>query len=141
MTLGLSRDQIIRIASFRCELRAFVRHSEQVARRWQLTPQRYLLLLTIKGAPDRSERRTVSELANCLALSVNTVTELCGRAEEAGLVRREVSTSDLRLVYMRLTDEGDRRLRGALLETERYRDELVRSFSGLSESFRVATRP
>jgi DNA-binding MarR family transcriptional regulator len=141
VTRRLSLDQIIRIASFRCRLRAFIRHSEQVARRWDLTPQRYLLLLTIKGAPDRGERLTVSELADCLALSLNTVTELCGRAEEAGLVRREESTSDLRLVYLRLTEEGERRLHGALLETERYRDELVRSFSGLSESFRVATRP
>ena len=49
MTRRLSLDQIIRIASFRCRLRAFIRHSEQVARRWDLTPQRYLLLL--KGRP------------------------------------------------------------------------------------------
>jgi DNA-binding MarR family transcriptional regulator len=138
---ALPLDQIIRIASFRCELRAFLRHSEQVARRWELTPQRYLLLLTIKGAPDWSEHLTVSEIAERLALSLNTVTGLCDRAEEAGLVRREDSPSDLRLVYLRLTEEGDRRLRGALLETERYRDELVHAFSGLSESFRVATRP
>ena len=140
MTGELRLEQIIRIASFRCELRSFIRHSEQVARRWELTPQRYLLLLTIKGAPDGSERLTVSEIAGRLSLSVSAVTELCGRAEEAGLVRREESSSDLRLVYLRLTEEGERRLRGALFETERYRDELARSFTGLSKSFRVATR-
>lgn len=131
--------QVIRAASFRRELRAFVRHSEEVARRWQLTPQRYLLLLTVKGAPDGSERLTVTEIARRLFLSPNTVTELCGRAEDAGLLSREESASDLRLVYLRLTDEGERRLRGALLETEQYRDELVQSFAGVSASFRAAT--
>ena len=115
-------------------------HPPQRTGRAPLGPDPAALTAAAEGAPDRGERLTVSELADCLALSLNTVTELCGRAGEAGLVRREESTSDLRLVYFRLTEEGERRLHGALLETERYRDELVRSFSGLSESFRVATR-
>ena len=41
-------ERIVQIAAFRSELRTFLRQSEQVARRWRLTPQRFLLLLTIK---------------------------------------------------------------------------------------------
>jgi len=139
LTEELPLGQVIRIASFRSRLRAFLRHSEQVARRWKLTPQRYLLLLAVKGAPDGSEQLTMSEAADRLQLSRNTVTELCARAEEVGLVRRVESDEDLRVVHLRLTEEGERRLRGALLESESYRAEIVDAFSELSESFRAAT--
>jgi DNA-binding MarR family transcriptional regulator len=138
---SLPLDEIIRIAAFRSELRAFLRHTEAVARRWQLTPQRYMLLLAIKGAANRSERISVTELANRLYLSPNTVTELCARAEAAGLLNREPADHDLRVVCMRLTDEGERRLCGALLESENLRSELVDAFAELSKSFGRATRP
>jgi DNA-binding MarR family transcriptional regulator len=138
---SLALDEIIHIAAFRSELRAFLRQSEAVARRWQLTPQRYMLLLAVKGAPDGSERMSLSELANRLFLSANTVTELCARAEAAGLLDREPAEHDLRVVYMRLTEEGERRLCGALLENENGRSEIVKAFGELTESFGRATRP
>ena len=135
----LPLDQIVRIAAFRSELRGFLRHSERVGRNWNLTPQRYTLLLAIKGAPDGSERLSFTELARRLHLSPNTVTELCARAEAAGLIRREPSERDLRVVYLRLTREGERRLQGALRENEQYRHELAEAFNVLTESFQVAT--
>jgi DNA-binding MarR family transcriptional regulator len=138
---ALPLDRIIHIAAFRSELRAFLRQSEAVASRWQLTPQRYLLLLAIKGAPDGNERLSLTELANRLYLSPNTVTELCARAQAAGLLDREPAEHDLRVVYMRLTEEGERRLRGALLENESLRVELIDAFGELAESFGRATRP
>jgi DNA-binding MarR family transcriptional regulator len=138
---SLPLDEIIHIAAFRSELRAFLRHSEAIARRWQLTPQRYMLLLAIKGAPDGSERMSITDLANRLSLSANTVTELCARAEAAGLVDREPAIHDLRVVYMRLTQEGERRLCGALLESESARAELIDAFGELAKSFGRATRP
>jgi DNA-binding MarR family transcriptional regulator len=97
-------------AAFRSSLRRFERSSEQVVLERGLTPRRYLLLLMIKGAPDGTERATVSELADRLQLAQHTVTELVGRSEEAGLISRERSTSDGRVAYLRLSAEGERRL-------------------------------
>ena len=131
-------ERIVHIAEFRAGLRRFLRQSERVAARWDLTPQRYLLLLAIKGAPDRSERLSFTGISERLQLSRNTVTELVARAEDAGLVEREPSQDDQRVVYLRLTDEGDRRLCGALLESDSYRRELNAVFDELAASFKRA---
>lgn len=74
-----------------------------------ITPRWYLLLLLIKGAPDLSERSTVTELAKRLELAQSSVTELVTRAEQAGLVHRKPSEADARVIYLRLTAEGERR--------------------------------
>jgi len=100
----------IKVAAFRASLRSFLRQSERVARESGLTPQRYMLLLMIKGAPDASERSTVTELAERLELGQSTVTELAGRAEDAGLIVREPSENDGRVAHLALTDEGEKRL-------------------------------
>ena len=86
-----------------------MRQTELVARDSGMTPQWHLLLLQIKGAPDLSERATVTELADRLQLAQSSVTELVARAEQAGLVRREPSGEDGRVVYLRLTREGEER--------------------------------
>jgi DNA-binding MarR family transcriptional regulator len=98
------------VAAFRAALRSFLRDSERVARASGLTPQRYLLLLMIKGAPDGSEQATITELAQRLALAQSTVTELVQRAEEIGLIEREQSEEDGRVAHITLTEEGERRL-------------------------------
>lgn len=103
-------DEYIAVAEFRAALRTFLRKSERVARQSGLTPQRYLLLLMIKGAPDGSGQSTVTELARRMQLAQSTVTELVSRAEESGLVEREQSGRDGRVAYLRLTPEGERRL-------------------------------
>ena len=81
----------IKVATLREALRAFMRESELNVQANGLTPQRYLLLLMIKGAADGSERSTVTELAARLRLAQNTVTDLVKRAEDAGLITRERS--------------------------------------------------
>ena len=118
---GYDIEEVIAAAEFRAALRAFLRQSERVARQSGLTPQRYLLLLMIKGAPDGSGQSTVTELARRLQLAQSTVTELVSRAEESGLVEREQSGRDGRVAYLRLTAEGERRLHLSFtgLETER----------------------
>jgi DNA-binding MarR family transcriptional regulator len=133
-------DRIIRIADFRAELRTFISHSEDVSRRWDLTPQRYLLLLMIKGAPDRTQRLSFTELADRLKLSRNSVTELVTRAEELGLVRREPASHDARVVYVRLTEDGDRRVCGALKDSDEFRRDVAAAFARLSRAFRGAAR-
>ena len=116
--------EAVAVAEFRAALRRFMRISERNARAAGLTPQRYLLLLMIKGATDGSERSTVTELAERLQLAQSTVTELVGRAEETGFVKRERSSDDGRIAYLRLTDEGEERLAKAFTSNEQERDEL-----------------
>jgi DNA-binding MarR family transcriptional regulator len=105
-----SLEEYQRAAALRAALRVFLRRSEQIARREGLTPQRQLALLMIKGAPDGSERSTVGELAERMQLAQSTVTELVARAERAGLIERDVSDSDGRVAYLRVSAAGERRL-------------------------------
>jgi DNA-binding MarR family transcriptional regulator len=112
-------------AALRSALRAFVRRAETAARRAGLTPQRQLLLLMIKGAPDGSECATVTDLARRLELAQNSVTDLVSRAEAAGLVAREASARDGRVMHLRLTGEGERRLDRAVTDLRRDRRELL----------------
>ena len=111
-----------------------MRTSEQNARSSGLTPQRYLLLLMIKGAPDGGEQSTVTELADRLQLAQSTVTELVRRAEEAGLVERAQSAADARVAHLRVTDEGERRLADAFTSNEQERDELRMAIKHLDAS-------
>src|ERR1700741_4793302 len=117
-------QDVIAVAEFRAALRAFLRQTERIARKSGLTPQRYLLLLMIEGAPDGSGQSTVTELAERLQLAQSTVTELVRRAEETGLLKREQSASDGRVAYIRLTPEGTRRLLQAFTTNEQERQEL-----------------
>lgn len=114
-------DEVIRAGDFRARLRHFEHESDRVAAEHGLTPRRYLLLLLIKGAPDGSERSTISELAERMQLERHTVTELVDRAERAGLIERERSSDDRRVVDLRLTAEGEQRLLDSFrgLEAER----------------------
>src|SRR4051794_38395191 len=121
--MPISAAEAIQVSAFRSALRSFLRSSERIARGNGLTPQRHLLLLMIKGAPDGSECATVTDLVERLELAQSTVTELVQRAEEIGLIRREGSESDRRVARLRLTDEGERRLASVFLahEGERHR--------------------
>jgi DNA-binding MarR family transcriptional regulator len=130
----LSAEAAMRAAEFRAALRRFLRRSERIARSSGLTPQRYLLLLMIKGAPDGSEQSTVTELAERLQLAQSTVTELVRRAEEVGLVARETSALDGRVAHLRLTGEGERRLASAVGRLTGERDALRATFQQLDEA-------
>jgi DNA-binding MarR family transcriptional regulator len=103
-------------AELRARLRRFDYESERIAARHGLTPRRYLLLLMIKGAPDGSERSTVTKLAERMRLERHSVAELVGRAEAAGLIEREQSADDRRVAYLHLTGEGERRLAAAFAD-------------------------
>jgi DNA-binding MarR family transcriptional regulator len=130
----LSAEAAMRAAEFRSALRRFLRRSERIARSSGLTPQRYLLLLMIKGAVDGSEKSTVTELAERLQLAQSTVTELVRRAEEVGLVERETSALDGRVAHLRLTEEGERRLTKAVVRLTGERDALRATFAQLDEA-------
>ena len=99
-------EDVVAVAEFRAALRRFLRTHRAHRAAVGLTPQRYLLLLMIKGAPDGSEQSTVTELAERLQLAQSTVTELVRRAEETGLIERERSPDDGRIAHLRLTAGG-----------------------------------
>jgi DNA-binding MarR family transcriptional regulator len=131
---ALSADEAVPVAEFRAALRGFLRTSERNARAAGLTPQRYLLLLMIKGAPDRTEQSTVTDLAERLQLAQSTVTELVSRAEEIGLVQRERSSDDGRIANLSLTEEGERRLAESFTSNERERQALREAFENLQST-------
>src|SRR5436190_19296458 len=128
---GPTVSDVIAVAEFRAALRRFLRTSERVARQYRLTPQRYTLLLMIKGSPNGREQSTVTELAERMQLAQSTVTELVRRAEEAGLVEREQSQKDARVAHLRLTPEGDRRLMLSFTELDAERAQLREAFVNL----------
>ena len=125
---------VIAVAEFRAALRQFLRRSERVARQSGLTPQRHLLLLMIKGAPNGDEQSTVTQLSERLQLAQSTVTELVRRAEEAGLIERTQSQRDARVAHLRLTPEGERRLMLSFTELEIERAQLRDAFAHLNET-------
>jgi DNA-binding MarR family transcriptional regulator len=127
----ISVDDAIAVAEFRAVLRGFLRRTEKKARRNGLTPQRYQLLLTIKGAPDHSESLTVTDVADRLQVAQSTATELVTRAEEAGLVKRSGSPKDGRVAVVRLTGAGEDSLAACFLDLREERDELARAFATL----------
>jgi DNA-binding MarR family transcriptional regulator len=131
MSTAITTADIVAVAEFRATLRRFLRRTERIARQSGLTPQRYLLLLMVKGAPDGSGQSTVTELAERLQLAQSTVTELVSRAEEAGLVEREQSQTDARVAHLRLTSEGERRLFDAFTTLAAERSSLRDAFQHL----------
>jgi DNA-binding MarR family transcriptional regulator len=122
---------VIAVAEFRSALRHFLRRSEKIARQSGLTPQRYTLLMMIKGALDGSQQSTVTELADRMQLAQSTVTELVRRAESAGLIDRAQSQRDARVAHLRLTPEGERRLMLSFTELDAERAQLRDAFANL----------
>jgi DNA-binding MarR family transcriptional regulator len=127
-------EGVIRVAEFRSALRQFLRESERTTRSAGLTPQRYLLLLMIKGAPDGSQQASIGELSDRLQLAQSTVTELVNRAEDSGLVSRRQSDADGRVSIVRLTRKGETRLARAIEESDAERRRLRQTVLRLGES-------
>jgi DNA-binding MarR family transcriptional regulator len=119
------------LARFRYGLRLYFRFSEQAVRGIGLTPQQYQLMLAIKGFPTR-EWATMTEIAERLQSSHNSVVGLVDRSVLNGLVERRPHPHDRRSVAVHLTPEGERVL-AKLVGT--HREELER----LSEMLKVPT--
>lgn len=115
------------LASFRYQLRKFLRFSERAAISQGLTPQQHQLLLGVAGY-NGARRATISDLAEFLQERHNSVVELVGRAVRKGLIRKDHDPNDRRYVYVSLTPRGEVTL--AKL-AELHRDEIVRLRAGL----------
>jgi DNA-binding MarR family transcriptional regulator len=96
------------IAAARVALSKLVRISERIVREEGLTPSRYLLLVMLRTSA--GGRSTLTELAERMKRAQSTISELVARAETAGLIWREKAPDDARVTWLRLTDEGERRL-------------------------------
>ena len=107
--MPLPDDAYARLLAFRTGLRHFERWSAQQARAAGLTPAHHQLLLAIRGHSDQIGP-TIGEVADYLMLRHHSAVELVDRAEAAGLVRRDRSEADHRVVHLHLTDEGAKRL-------------------------------
>ena len=125
--MNVSSDDYASAAEFRSLLRRFLRRSEEVSRRHELTPRQYLLLLMIKSSEETSEPATIGRLVERLALTQSTVTELVQRAEEAGLVTRRPSPDDGRVAHLSLTPVGATRFQGAFTELGPERAQLAQA--------------
>jgi DNA-binding MarR family transcriptional regulator len=118
-------------AALRAALRAFLAESKRVARAHGLTGERYQLLLFVKVASDDGQGTTVSELSSRLHLAQSGVTQLVRRAEDLGLIKRELSSQDARIRHLRLTAEGERRLRATVIALVEERATLISALTQL----------
>ena len=102
-------DVYARLLALRTGLRYFERWSAQQAQEAGLTASQHQLLLAIRGHNDPAGP-TIGEVAYYLVLRHHSAVGLVDRAEEAGLVRRNRSAEDHRVVRLSLTEEGAARL-------------------------------
>lgn len=130
MPRALDKSHYEALSEFRHQLRRFLHFSETAARREGLTPQQYLVLLHVQGFPGR-DWATVGELAERLQMRHNAVVSLVSRCEALGLLSRQRSQVDGRVVEIHLLPKGRRHLEklAALHEAE---------LQSLQGTFRVA---
>lgn len=105
----LTSEDYENLLAFRVSLRRFQHWSQQKAREAGLTPAQHQLLLAVKGHPDENGP-TIGDLAGYLLLRHHSAVELVDRAEDAGFVRRFDDDEDGRIIRVRLTPDGERRL-------------------------------
>src|SRR3989440_8530184 len=106
----LNQAEYTALAQFRYQIRRYLRYMEERAREAGYNPQKYQLLLAIKGLP-QDARPTISALAERMQLNHNSMVELIDRCEERGLIQRARSGADRRQVELTITNEGHNILR------------------------------
>ncbi len=107
--MTLPDDAYAKLLALRTGLRRFEHWSAQQARAAGLTPAQHQLMLAVRGHPDPAGP-TISDVANYLLLQHHSAVGLVDRAEAAKLVVRTRAADDHRLVRLRLTKLGARRL-------------------------------
>ena len=111
------KQRLEALSEFRFRLRSFLRFSEDAARDAGITVLQYQVLLHTQGFRGR-EWASVSEIAERLQAQPHGVVALVSRCEEAGLVRRQSSTVDRRLVEVHLLPKGRKVLAQRVFQSE-----------------------
>lgn len=106
---SLDKSDFEQLSQFRYRLRCFLRHSEDICRRHELTALQYQLLLHLRGFPQR-DWATVGELAERLQAKHHGVVALIDRCEQLGLVERRRGRDDRRQIEVHLLEEGVKRV-------------------------------
>lgn len=129
----LTDDDYERLLEFRTGLRTFLSWSKNQAASVGLAPAQHQLLLAIRGHADRRRGPTIGDVAEYLLVKHHSAVELVNRAEDAGLVDRIPDGDDGRVVRLRLTNLGERKLRSI---TEATFEELTRLAPSLRRVWR-----
>jgi DNA-binding MarR family transcriptional regulator len=106
----LSDAQYRELLAFRNAVRRFLRWSEEQATGLGVTPAQHQLLLAIRGH-EGALGPTIGDVADALLLRHHSAVGLVDRAVAANLVERRSDPEDQRVVRLRLTSLGARRLR------------------------------
>ena len=103
--MALDAEWYDALAGFRSSLRRFLAASETISRESGVTPQQYQAMLAIRTRPGAT--MAMKELAEQLLLTHHAAVQMVDRLAKAGLASREASTSDRRLVLLKLTPKGE----------------------------------
>ena len=95
------------LAEFRYQIRRYLRYMEEKARAAGHNPQQYQLLLAIEGLPE-GQMPTIKTIAERMQLNHNSTVELVDRCERSGLLRRQRTGLDRRIVSLVPTLKGKR---------------------------------
>lgn len=133
---NLDTHEFALLAGFRYALRSFLRFSEAAAEGVGITAQHYQALLVVRACPE-DLRVTIMDLAQQLLIKHHSAVGLVDRLDTQGLVTRELSETDRRKVYLRVTPKGERVLQRLAAV---HRDELHRIGPQLSELLKEITR-
>jgi DNA-binding MarR family transcriptional regulator len=127
---AFSQTEYEKLAEFRYQLARFLRRRKDAACAEGLQAQQYELLLAVAGLPEHKQP-TIKEIAAQLCLEHHTVVELADRLEKQGLLARQNSHSDKRLVLLQLTRAGrtalSRIVRFSFLQLREEAPALIRS--------------
>ena len=106
---ALSERDYARLLAVRTRLRRFERWSAEQAATQELTASQHQLLLAVRGH-DGLAGPTIGDVAEYLMIKHNTAVGLVDRTAEAGLLERVRDPSDHRIVRLKLSRSGSRRL-------------------------------
>ena len=130
----LSQGDYRALADFRYQIRRFLHFSEEAARVEGLEPQQHQMMLAIKALEDGGGP-TIGQLADHLFIRHHSAVGLVDRLEDRQLVKRErASGGDRRQVAVRLTEDGEDKLRRL---TRVHRGELLTTDPGLVKSLQT----
>jgi DNA-binding MarR family transcriptional regulator len=104
--IKISRQQYVRLAEFRYQLRRFLHFGQEAAERAAIHPQQHQLLLVLAGQPKNAEV-TVTTAAKRMFLRHNSAVELVDRCVDQGLVTRHQDAVDRRRSLLQLTARGE----------------------------------
>jgi DNA-binding MarR family transcriptional regulator len=131
----LSDEDYERLLEFRTGLRTFLSWSKGRAAAAGLAPTQHQLLLAIRGHVDHQRGPTIGDVAGYLLVKPHSAAELATRAQRAGLIERRYDRDDRRVVRLRLTSLGERKLESiteaTLQELQRLGPRLRRVWEGL----------